>query len=109
MSAFKGCLAALALVFAGCASSVHQVHTSDFTGAANGGNRIRATAEQFVILGFTDNTNYVEQAYHQLLAECPDQVISGITTEYSTSLGFFSWTHHILMQGTCLKPMASVK
>lgn len=66
------------------------------------GEMISATAEQFVILGFVGDTNYVDQAYHRLLKGCPNGVVSAVTTQYSTSLGFFSWTNKILMQGLCI-------
>lgn len=94
----------LVVLFSGCAHSVHQVHTSDFDPAApiEAGKMISAQAEQFVILGFTSETEYVNQAYQKLMAQCPGR-ITGITTQLSTSLGFFSWTNKTLMQGLCLK------
>lgn len=89
----------------GCAHSIHQVHTSDMIpyAAIESGDIVKGKAEQFVILGFTDNTDYVNQATHQLMAACPQGSISGITTQISTSLGFFSWTNKALMQGLCVK------
>lgn len=94
----------LAALFSSCAHSVHQVHTSDFDPYApiESGKMISAQAEQFVILGFTSETEYVNQAYQKLMAQCPGR-ITGITTQLSTSLGFFSWTNKTLMQGLCLK------
>ena len=67
------------------------------------GQLIKAESEQFVILGFVMNTDYVDQAYQDLQSKCPKGNIQGITTQYSTDHGFFSWTHHIDMQGVCLK------
>jgi len=89
---------------AGCAHSIHEVHTSDFTPGASlqNGLMIKATAEQFVFLGITQETNYVDQAYQQLQSQCPNGRITAITTQISTSLGFFSWTNKALMQGLCL-------
>jgi hypothetical protein len=89
----------------GCAHSIHQVHTSDFLPASplSQGQVITAQAEKFVILGFTQDTTYVDQAYQKLIASCPNGAVSGITTQLSTSLGFFSWTHKVLMQGLCVK------
>lgn len=94
----------LFLSLASCAHSVHEVHTSDFIPGApiEAGDMVKASTEQFVILGFTKQTDYVDQAYHKLMAACPKGSISGITTQYSSSLGFFSWTNKILMQGLCL-------
>lgn len=92
------------LFFIGCAHSIHQVHTSDFLPYAplEAGKVVKGYGEQFVVLGFTGNTNYVDQAYQQLMLECPGGKISGITTQISTSLGFFSWTNKALLQGLCL-------
>lgn len=98
-------LAMLSFLFlASCAHSIHEVHTSDFLPGApiESGRMVRAASEQFVVLGFVDNTNYVDQAYGELMSACPKGKVTGITTQYSTSLGFFSWTNKILMQGLCI-------
>ncbi len=100
-------LRVLSLLFlAGCAHSVHEVHTSDFLPAAaiTSGRMIKVKTEQFVVLGIKGNTDYVNEAYGKLMSACPNGSITGITTQYSTSLGFFSWTNKILMQGLCLMP-----
>lgn len=96
----------LFLSLASCAHSVHEVHTSDFLPGApiESGEMVKAYSEQFVVLGFVGQTDYVDQAYTKLMSECSGGAISGITTQYSTSLGFFSWTNKILMQGLCLRP-----
>ena len=96
------------LLFAGCAHSIHQVHTSDFTPGTpiESGDMVKAKTEQFVILGFVGQTNYVDEAYNMLLATCADGMLTGITTQYSTSLGFFSWTNKVFMQGLCVHPVA---
>ncbi|XGC82402.1 hypothetical protein ACES2L_07925 [Bdellovibrio bacteriovorus] len=99
----------ISLLFLGaCAHSVHEVHTSDFTPSApiESGTMVKAYSEQFVVFYFTGNTDYVDQAYYKLMDACPGGAVSGITTQYTTSLGFFSWTNKILMQGLCLKPLA---
>lgn len=98
----------LFLFLCSCAHSVHEVHTSDFKPAfpIESGKMIKASSEQFVIMGFVGQTNYVDEAYQKLMQQCPSGVISGITTQYSTSMNFFSWTNKILMQGLCLQPGA---
>lgn len=103
--AVKVLVLALAGFAAGCAHSVHMVHTSDFNpyAAVESGDMVKGYAEQFVVLGFVGQTDYVDVAYRNLLAACPRGSVSGITTQYSTSLGFFSWTNKILMQGLCVK------
>lgn len=96
----------LAFALSGCAHSIHQVHTSDFSPGApiQSGDMVKGQSEQFVILGFTSETEYVNRAYQNLMNACPNGTITGITTQYWTSLGFFSWTNKILMQGLCLRP-----
>lgn len=87
----------------GCAYSVHDVYVSDNQpyAAIEKGDVIRAEAEQFVVMGFVQDTDYVNQAYKKLIAQCPTGNISSVTTQISTALGFFSWTHKALMQGLC--------
>lgn len=94
-----------AAILAGCAHSVHMVHTSDFVPYAKieQGDVVKGHADQFVVLGFTGNTDYVDEAYRQLMQACPEGTITGITSQISTDLGFFSWTNHALMQGLCVK------
>jgi len=88
----------------GCAHSIHLVHAGDFASAQKqSGKSITVSSEQFVILGFVGNTDYVNKAYDDLKSQCEGGVVSGITTQFSTSLGFFSWTNKILMQGTCIR------
>ena len=93
----------LTLLLCSCAHSIHQVHVSDFSPyqAASNGQLVSSSAEQFVVLGLVYDTNYVNEAYRQLQAQCPSSEITGITTEYMTSLGFFSWTNKIFMKGRC--------
>ena len=96
-----GLIAVLSL--SACAHSIHQVNVSDFEPYApiESGNMVSANSEQFVVMSWTGNTDYVNDAYQKLLASC-DGTVSGISTQFSTSLGFFSWTNKILMQGLCL-------
>ena len=98
--------AILALLFlAGCSHSIHQVQVSDFEPYApiERGEIVKGFGEQFVIMSFTRQTNYIDEAYRQLMAACPDGTVTGITTQLSTDHGFFSWTNKALMQGLCLK------
>ncbi len=92
------------LFLCSCAHSIHEVHTSDFLPAASieSGEMVKASSEQFVIFGFVGNTDYVDQAYQKLMKNCPQGALTAITTQYSTSLNFFSWTNKILMQGLCV-------
>jgi uncharacterized Fe-S cluster protein YjdI len=94
----------LLLFLSACAHSIHEVHTSDFTPGVpiESGNMVKAQSEQFVIFWFANESNYVDEAYHKLMSACPSGALTGITTQLSTSLGFFSWTNKVLMQGLCV-------
>jgi hypothetical protein len=94
-----------ALVSFGCAHSIHQVHVSDFrpAEAIEAGEVVKAKAEQFSVLGIVQETNYINVAYQELQNKCRGGEVTGITTQLSTSLGFLSWTHKVLMQGLCVK------
>jgi len=86
-----------------CAHSIHLVHTTSFdsTLSKKKPKIIKSQSEQFVFLGFSYDTDYVDQAYHSLQKKCQEGRIEGITTQFSTSLGFLSWKNKILMQGLC--------
>lgn len=88
-----------------CTYSIHLVHTSDYSPYTpkESVRLVKAQTEQFVILGITDNTDYVDRAYEKLMDQCQSGRIHGITTQFSTMHGFFSWTNKILMQGWCAK------
>ncbi len=90
----------------GCTHSLHLSHQSDFGPSFKAyaqGEWVKSKAEQFVVMGFVSDTNYVDIAYNRLQDECPKGQIQGIQTQYSTSHGFFSWTNVIQMQGLCVK------
>lgn len=106
MKAYKTFLGLFLIsLLGGCAHSVHQVYLSDNRPYAplDQGTVVKSQGEQFVIMGFTNNTNYIDQARNSLVSQCRDGRIAGITTQLSTSLGFFSWTNKALMQGLCSK------
>jgi hypothetical protein len=97
------------LLLSGCAYSIHDVYISDFNSyqKLEQGEIVKSTAEQTVVMGFVYDTDYVDLARRKLVAQCPQGDISGISTQFSTSLGFFSWTNKILMQGLCTKTVAA--
>ena len=93
---------ALGLLVNSCAHSIHQVHVSNFERPAGKKPKIvEATAEQFTVLGFVFETDYVNKAIKELESRCEAGLVDGITTKYSTSLGFFSWTNRITVRGVC--------
>ena len=97
-------------MFFGCTHSIHLVHTNSFDQSLVLGKpkQIEAQSEQHVILWFAYNTNYVEEARELLQKQCLGGRIEGITTQFSTSHGFFSWRNKI-MKGLCYyKPLEGV-
>lgn len=88
-----------------CTHSVHLVHVGDFKPyqKITSGKRIDAKAEQFVVLGFTQETDYVNLARAELMKKCEGGTIQGPMTRISTSHGFFSWTNKAYMQALCVK------
>ncbi len=94
----------LFLALGACAHSIHQVHTSDFIPMASieSGKMVKGSGSQSVILGFVGDTHYIDQAYQQIQSACPGGMVTGITAQLSTDLGFFSWTNRALMQGLCI-------
>ena len=98
-------LLVLTSLMIGCTHSLHVSHVSDFSPTFKSyaqGELVRARQEQFTVLGFVTETNYVDLAYQQLQQQCPQGQIQGITSQYSTSHGFFSWTNVLELQGLCV-------
>ena len=93
------------LLMSACTYSVHQVPLSDFKPytAGRSGKPIEARGKQFVILGFANETNYVDSAYKQLQGQCVNGTVTGIAAKSYSEHGFFSWTNHIHMQGLCVQ------
>ncbi len=98
-------------LFTGCAYSIHQVQVSEFKPHSfeQRGQHITATAEQFTIMGFITQNDYVDLAYKRLADKCPGGEVSGITNQFSTKMGFFSWHNKILLQGLCTQAVASAE
>lgn len=86
-----------------CAHSFHQ-EGSDFSlnSSSKPGTSIRGYGSQTVILGFVTNTDYVDEAVKDLETKCSG-VISPVSTQYYTDLGFLHWTNHVVLDGVCLK------
>ena len=89
-----------------CTHSIHMVHVSDFSPtfkSKQDGRIVNSQAEQSVILGFVTETQFVNIALNRLMEQCQGGTLQGITTEYLTSHGFFSWTNQIQMKALCIK------
>lgn len=84
-----------------CTHSVHQVTLSSF-GDLRGGMPVSAEAEQFVVLGFTGDTDFADVAYDRLLQQCPDGVLRNIEARHSTSHGFLSYKNRMKVRAWCV-------
>ena len=106
-SALAAALAVFALGATGCWSTVHEYQAAGYAsdrrdpGPPIQATAIQSDAEQFVVLGITGDTQYVDEAYARLLAKCPGEIV-GVNTRYSTKLGFFSYTNEVHMQALCV-------
>lgn len=94
----------LLLLTVSCTHSVHLVHVGDFKPyqKLTSGEVIEANAEQWVFLGFTTQTDYVNAAREDLMKKCSKGTIQGPMTRLSTSHGFFSWTNKVHVQALCV-------
>ena len=88
----------------GCTHAIHTNHTSDFVNTKPLGEcrQVAAKTDQFVFLGFVGQTDFADEAYSKLKAQCEGGVITGIQTRYSTSHNFLSWKNEVLMRGYCV-------
>jgi hypothetical protein len=87
----------------GCTHSIHMVHSDGFSSAISAKSNmhyVEAVATQDVVFFFAFDTNYVDEARADLERQCPGRV-TAVSTQYSTSHGFFHWTNKILMKGLC--------
>ena len=91
------------LLLSGCTHSIHMVHTDGFSSGIPASNKVHyveAVATQDVVFFFAFDTDYVDEARTKLEQKCPGK-ISVVSTQYSTSHGFFHWTNKILLKGLC--------
>ena len=96
-----GCFAAALLV--GCTHSVHQVSVS--VAEVSRGAQVRrvvAETKQYIVLYITDNTDFVDEARRELLAQCPRGELVAVETRHSTSHGFLSFDNEVRMTAWCV-------
>jgi hypothetical protein len=104
----RALLFCLALMACGCSYSMHEYQAAGYAAPSNpaGPPRqaewIHASAHQHVVLGITDNTRYVDEAYARLLGQCPGDIVA-VNTRYSTALSFLSYKNTVDMQAFCLR------
>ena len=99
----------IATLTCGCSYSMHEYQAAGYAPATPQGSGpprqavwIHSHANQGVVLGITDNTDYVDEAYTRLLSQCDGDIV-GVNTRYSTRLGFLSYRNTVEMQAFCLR------
>ena len=94
-----------ALFALGCTHSVHQVSLSTADDIPPGAHvrRIESDARQHVVLYITDNTDFVDEAYQDLLAQCRSGNVVAVEARHSTSHGFLTFDNELKVTGLCLE------
>ncbi|EAP95692.1 hypothetical protein [Vibrio splendidus] len=91
------------LLLAACTSSVHMSQVSQNPNIQGTYIRtIEVATEKSVVMGFAFDTDYVDQAYTQILERCP-MGASLVNIEYLTDHGFLHWTNKIRVRAACNK------
>lgn len=93
------------MLASGCSYALHQVHEGDIARIPTSREfkRVKSQGEQKVVLGFVQQTDFVNRAYRDLAKQCEGHEVEGIQTRYSTAHGFLSWTNKVVMQGYCVE------
>ncbi len=91
------------MMLSACTSSIHMSQVdigSNSQKDLDEGKVIAIEKSQKNILGFVYDSNYVDQAYAELLQRCPNGTAM-INVEYLTNHGFLSWTDKIRLKAIC--------
>lgn len=91
------------MVLSACTSSIHMSQVDVGRNSKNelvNGKVIAIEKSQKNIMGFVYNSHYVDQAYVDLLQQCPNGTAM-INVEYLTNHGFLSWTDKIRIKAIC--------
>ena len=65
---------------------------------------VKAQTSQKVAIA-TGNTDYVDQAYRNLLSQCSQGKIVNVSSKFTTDLGFLGYENHFEFQGTCIQKL----
>ncbi|MEK6606602.1 MAG: hypothetical protein AABZ30_02975 [Myxococcota bacterium] len=86
------------------AKSLHQYSMLDVEDTSPGTARpIGAETSDKVILGFAFETDYVDEAYRQLLAACPRGAIANVRARHSTDLGILAFRRKMKLDAVCVE------
>lgn len=88
----------------GCAKSIHQYNAGDFSHynrTKKRGELVKVTETKQYIFAKFDNS-FVDVAYSKLKNKCKGKKITGVSSNYLTDLGFFSFKERIIFTGYCI-------
>jgi len=91
----------------GCTASVHEYHAAGYAPAPRSAASVTATpieaeGRRTVILWFGGSTDYVDDAYRQLVEQCPGEIIA-VNTRTSSSLRFLSYEDVVHVRALCVR------
>ena len=99
----------LILLATACTHAVHSYNAGNYMDT-NGrivslaqSEPISVKKSRHVILGFVFDTDYVKEAYDELLNRCEDGEITGIQVRHITDLSFLNYTDHIQITARCVR------
>ncbi|MCB1192583.1 MAG: hypothetical protein H7A23_04975 [Leptospiraceae bacterium] len=99
------CFLPVCLMIFSCTHSVHMYAAGDIEKpiSVTSMKQVSSDSEQFTVLGFIFDTNYVDEAVEKLRSQCEKGNIHFISSRYSTSHGFLSWKNKLHLEGYCIE------
>lgn len=91
------------LLQSACSHSIHQLYVGTMDRGANykKGRWVQAESKDYVILGFAQDTSYVEQAVAELESRCRGR-LAQVNTEHLTSFRLLSYYQKVILKGWCV-------
>ena len=72
-----------------------------FESGAPFANEVSVHTTQHVVLGMAPDTDYVDDAYREILATCRDGHLRNIETRFTSALSFLSYDNHLSVWAVC--------
>lgn len=93
----------LAMLSAGACASVQSVTMTNLRAPLAEGRPIEARVEKTVVLGLNFDNDYVFQARKDLLAQCPNGVVTGVMSTYETYWYVVLTDHVVKAEAVCVE------
>ena len=85
----------------GLGRSLHQVSSLDHETTLANAKPVSVESTQDVVIAAFD-TQFADDAYAKLLAECPTGKVINVVARHSTNLGFFGYKNTLRLSGYCI-------